>query len=216
MHLTVADDVYEFATFYRGRGHSHPRAYSIVGGPDTGCHQPPHERPTIEPNRDDWSVELPVVLWLLDAVCRGDLTAENVRGYLIECSSPPGGCCWSCEAIRDTEEVVVAQCARARDEWFATWNAPTPESHPYAATGSSLHAWDCRTLPEPVPPPIITSKHAYVRYRYDYEHGDGRRDPYRRLTIDEAKRWTARRCKICAPALPGAWRDETSDVRSTY
>lgn len=214
-HFAVDGEVYEFATFYQGLGHRHPSAYSILGGPEHGTHQPTHERPSIEPPRDDWSIEMPVMLWLLDMIRQGAVTAEQVREDLIECSSPPGGCCWGCEEFQEPEEVIIARCAQDRERWFAAWNTPTAESHPYAAM-SSLHSWNCRILPELVPPPIITSKHEYVRYRYHRDYAGGRRDPYRRLTTDEAKRWRGRRCKICSPVLPGAWRDETSDVPSTY
>lgn len=214
VHLKLGGETYEFVTLYRALGHDHPEAGRVLGGPDLGSRYPDHQRPAIEPDRDDWSIELPAVIWLMDLVRDGVVAAEYVRELLITMSSPPGGCCWACESLEETESDVIERCRRERDEWLVWWSSVTPRSHPYAVTGSSIHHWDCRTLGEPVPPPVITSKHDYLKNRRAFS--PYRRDAFKRVTVEEARSWRLRRCKICSPELPAAWRDGTSDVPSTY
>jgi hypothetical protein len=217
VHLTVGGETYEYMTFYHWMGHEHPETEYVIGGPNHGPKAPDHERPVIEPDRDDWSIELPAVLWLMDRVRDGAITLEEARKELVEITAPPGGCCWACAGVEEPEDELLARCATEREQWLNWWNAVTSQTHPYAVSQSSIHRWDCRHVYDPTPP-VITSKHQYAT--------TGRPQPTmpnRRLTVDEARVWLAPyrtkprppRCKVCVPDLPDAWRDETSDVPST-
>lgn len=221
-HLTVGGISYEYLTFYRGMGHRPPQNHYDDSGPNPVLHSPEYQRPSLEPDRDEWSVELPGVLWLMDKVSDGTLSIGQARELLVDCTSPAGGCCWDCEQIQMPEADLLAYCKRERDQWLTWWNAVTGESHPYAVSRSSIHRWDCRYVIQPEPPTVITSKHQYMLLgnRLDPEVTN----PYRRLTTDEARKWLVPyrghsrppRCKACVPALPDAWRDTTSDVPSTH
>lgn len=208
VHATVGDAQYRHMTFYRGRR--------------TLLKRVAQDRLPVEPDREDWSVELPAVLWLLDQVQAGVATAQQARDLLVEATEPPGGCCWECEFLPGSEEEVWADCARYREQWLAWWNSVTAETHPYAVSQSSIHDWNCRHVTQPEPPPVITSKHQYMLLEREVDPDVT--NPYRRLTRDEARAWLAPyrnrsrppRCKVCAPDLPEAWRDETSDVPSTH
>jgi hypothetical protein len=221
LEISAGQSTYQFATFTQGSGHHHPRAYYVLGGPDSGMQAPSHARPEVVPDRDDWSVELPVVLWLLDEVSAGTLTPDRMRELLVECTSPPSGCCWACEDIETPEAELLAALAAKRDQWIAWWNTVTGDTHPYAVSASPIHSWDCRHVDHPSPPPAFTSKHEYA---HRDRHEDHARRGHKRLTVDEARAWIAPyhkrkyllRCKVCAPALPDAWRDSTSDVPSTH
>ena len=220
--INAGQSSYQFATFTHGVGvgHRHPQANIMLGG-HSQLQGPAHERPEITPDRDDWSVELPVVLWLLDEVSAGNLAPDQMRDLLVESTAPPGGCCWACEEIEQPEDELLAALAAEREQWIAWWNTVTGDTHPYAVSGSSIHSWDCRHVDQLSPPALFTSKHEYA-CRDPYESHGPR--GHQRLAVAEARAWLAPyrnrknppRCKTCAPALPDAWRDSTSDVPSTH
>lgn len=219
--FTIDGSRYDNATFVNGLGHEPPGTYYTIGGPRSGPRQPPEDRPVVAPDRDSWSVELPVILWMLDQVERGSLTSARMRELLVEATAPVSGCCYACDEVREPEDELLARLARERQEWIAWWNSLTGESHPYVLSSNKIHRWDCRAVGEqPQPPPQYHSKHEYVTR--------GCLEPeiwthHKRVTVDEARKWLyqfrrrtyAPRCKVCAPELPGAWRGETSDVAST-
>ena len=72
---------YEHASFTQGMGHEPPGTKWFSPG---GTKRPQVNRPAIEPNRDDWSVEVPLVLWMLDQVSAGAATVDQVRDELVQ------------------------------------------------------------------------------------------------------------------------------------
>ena len=223
--FTIGGQTYEHVTFINGIGHEPADTTFTIDEPDNGVHYAPHERPAVEPERDSWSVELPIVLWMLDQVKRGHLTPAQMRKLLVDATAPRSGCCYACDDVRIPEDELLADLSRERQEWIEWWNSLTPQTHPYLLSGSKIHRWDCHTVAhaQPEPPPVYRSKHEYAtrNHRPLNQEVFGH---YRRATADEAHEWLYQfrrrtyppRCKVCAPELPGSWRGEASDVPSTH
>ncbi|MFJ8963316.1 hypothetical protein ACIRG5_28415 [Lentzea sp. NPDC102401] len=180
--------------------------------------------PPVEPDRSDRMVELNGVLWLLDAVQRGDLSAERMRKLLVDASAYLSDCCQVCDEIFDEWPKLDANQRAQLEQWERRSASLTAESHPYTlnATETKIHRWDCGTVSE-APPPVYPDRHTYAMramYPFDFDDYDSSRSA-RRITPAEATAWAAKRkrpprCRTCAPILPTVTSSEASGVASTY
>lgn len=179
-----------------------------------------------------WYIELPTVLWLLDRVAAGDISATNVAALLRENMQWTSGCCSLCDAAADSYPDALRRHEEMRSNWQREQERMTPESHPYLLNRGRIHAWNCAHAGRASSPghPGQTL-HSYAK-RYDFFSGDTTRMftdlreetlVCRRATTDDILERLSRRnpqardprCKLCSPELPGAWRSETSDVHTS-
>lgn len=176
-----------------------------------------------------WMVELSAVLRMLDAADRTGLPAADVRRILtaaIAKFSERSGCCPECDGAFDSYEQALRHHQEALEEHRRHEASMTPESHPYVVSSSGkVHAWDCRTRPGQ---PVIEHPGGTLQ---EFVHGDRRfhlmgygvditGGSAQRMTAPELTAWLSqrtgvKRCKVCEPALPGAYASEASDVEAT-
>jgi hypothetical protein len=166
-----------------------------------------------------WAVAVSDVLRMLDRVRSGHASVDEVRDMLLALTQEPSkksGCCPDCENAIDDYASAVAQVERARARF------DDPITYPYLVTQSAIHTWDCHHFAGQLPAGAGSSVSDYVHNvgRFRSEHG------LTRLTAEEAARWISarigpqggqrwRRCRVCQPALPGAWESEANDVPNT-
>jgi hypothetical protein len=183
-------------------------------GPDTG-------------DGAGWMIDMPVVLSLVAACETGAISPGDLRSALQQIMAgfrERSGCCPRCDGATDSyaRALCAYEEALAREEQEQA--ALTPESHPYTVSSSGkVHAWNCRSQPrEPrVQHPGHTLQE-YVHEGLEYYGTLGLRSSgaSTRMTPAELTAWLARRqsppkrCKLCEPALPGAYGSQASDVEA--
>lgn len=163
-----------------------------------------------------WSVDVPVVLGMLDQVRAGRATVDEARDMLLALTQEPSkvsGCCVACDDAGDEYAEAIARCNRARARF------DDARTYPYLVSQSAIHQWDCHHFTGRLPEGAGSSLGDYVQ---NVRPGGSERD-LERLTAEEAVAWMDartgpkggqrwRRCRSCQPALPGAWASESNDV----
>ncbi|WP_088983209.1 hypothetical protein [Micromonospora echinospora] len=171
-----------------------------------------------------WMVELPAMLRMLQAAARTGATATDVRLMLLKMIagiSERSGCCPDCDESIDSYERALREYREAVEKQQHEASM-TPESHPYVVSSSGkIHTCTCQSKPgqRTIEHPGATLQEFTHRSRGHF-YDAGVDSSAKRLTANELAAWLTRRevvkrCKLCEPALPGAYASEASDVEST-
>lgn len=162
-----------------------------------------------------WTIDVHDMHRMLAAVQDGRATIDDLRDTLRALTNKPSersGCCVECDNSIEHHAADVQRWERARARF------DDPAVYPFLVTQKTIHAWDCYRFTGHLPDHPGNSVRAYVHQR----------DPYSsavlaRLSPEEATAWMDartgpkgglnwRRCRVCQPALPGAWDSESNDV----
>ncbi|RSM40997.1 hypothetical protein DMB66_56545 [Actinoplanes sp. ATCC 53533] len=174
-----------------------------------------------------WMIEVPALLRMLSAAERGEASVAEVRAMVLRAIgrfSERSGCCPDCEAAIDSYARALQEYQAAAEELSRQEAATTPDSHPYVVSSSGkIHRRDCCSDPA-----RLTIEHpgqTLQEYVHDGRAYDGSSYYMRtsgsaqRMTAEELTAWLGRRkavrCKLCEPALPGAYASEASDVETS-
>lgn len=179
-----------------------------------------------EGSLEGWSLDLPVVLTLFEAIDQGKLAASDARTMFLDAMAEfteRSGCCLLCEEALPRYEQALTKYEQSLADFEREAQEVTPESHPYIINSNgTVHVWNCRMAPPLGPPhhPGATLQEYAHRQYWEYEAMP--RLGWR-ATAEELAEWIEerrgprggaghRRCKACWPSLPGAYESEASGV----
>ncbi|MEU7823030.1 hypothetical protein [Catellatospora sp. NPDC049133] len=174
-----------------------------------------------------WMVDMPTMLRLLQAAENGDVAIAAVGDALrrmMASYSQASGCCPDCDYAMDAHARALKQYEAAADQLRQAEAAMTPESHPFVVSSSGkVHSLTCRSdpgLPTLPHPGRTVQEFVHESRMFDgvgsYQRivGSARRVTTAELAEMLGRRSTMARCKLCQPALPGAYGSEASDVEA--
>ncbi|MBF9129697.1 hypothetical protein I0C86_12120 [Plantactinospora sp. S1510] len=199
---TIGDATHDVTLLYEGFG------------PDTG-------------DGAGWMIDMPVVLSLVAACEAGTIGPDDLRTALQQMMAgfrERSGCCPRCDEATESYATAMRQYEEALEQEERQQAALTPESHPFIVSSSGkVHAWNCRSQPrEPQVQHPGRTLQEYVHEGHGFYGMLGLRSSgaSTRMTPGELTAWLARRqsppkrCKLCEPALPGAYGSQASDVEA--
>jgi len=190
------------------------------------------ERSHLQGSTEQWFLEVPAALWLLERVAAGDISPVDTSALLRKATRWDSGCCAACDTATKSYPEALCRYEAMHDAWQREQERMTPQSHPYLVNKGRVHDWNCPHSDAPRSPghPGHTL-HAYAT-RHDAFSGDLTSMlaelqegtlACRRATANDITEQLARRnprardprCTRCSPELLGAWQSQTSDIPST-
>ncbi|MGW5079566.1 hypothetical protein [Micromonospora echinospora] len=207
--------IYQFRAEATVDGATHDVTLLYSGsGPDTG-------------DGAGWMIDMPVVLSLVAACETGTIGPGDLRTALQQIMASfreRSGCCPRCDEATESYATALRRYEEELQREKQEQAALTPESHPYVVSSSGkVHTWNCRSQPrEPRVQHPGRTLQEYVHEGHEYYGMLGLRSSgaSTRMTPADLTAWLARRqsppkrCKLCEPALPGAYGSQASDVET--
>ena len=175
---------------------------------------------TTSGHAEDWSIDVPAVLWILDQLEAGDVDVPSAREELRRATSWDSGCCGECDAAAAHYDEARSRYEQIVQQWKEKQAPLSPDDYPYLLNKGKIHRFSCRYPPRPEPPQFPENLHEFAAL-FDgcgenldsvFQFLDNQSPPSpRQASVADVRhmiarngivKTTAKLCRACKPCLP--------------